>query len=147
MRKMLITLCFLFLLGTSMNAQQDLKTYPVFQGEVVPGKMMVVTEVRGGSMATYKLDYYKGVSFQVGEELAAKVASLVEADAAATDDRETEKTGSLLTYALLQPKSEGRNNRYLCYQARPVDGQWKITILYLEGPATLEDLRKMFAKQ
>jgi hypothetical protein len=48
MRKMLITLCFLFLLGTSMNAQQDLKTYPVFQGEVVPGKMMVVTEVRGG---------------------------------------------------------------------------------------------------
>lgn len=147
MRKMLITLCFLFLLGTSMNAQQDLKTYPVFQGEVVPGKMMVVTEVRGGGMATYKLDYYKGVSFQVGEELAAKVASLVEADAAATDDRETEKTGSLLTYALLQPKSEGRNNRYLCYQARPVDGQWKITILYLEGPATLEDLRKMFAKQ
>ena len=144
---MLITLCFLFLLGTSMNAQQDLKTYPVFLGEVVPGKMMVVTEVRGGSMATYKLDYYKGVSFQVGEELAAKVASLVEADAAATDDRETEKTGPLLTYALLQPKSEGRNNRYLCYQARPVDGQWKITILYLEGPATLEDLRKMFAKQ
>ena len=147
MKKMLITICLLFLLTTSMNAQRDLKTYPVFQGEIVPGKMMVVTEVRGGGMATYKLDYYKGVSFQVGEELAAKVASLVEADAAATNDRETEKIGSLLTYALIQPKSKGRANRYLCYQARPVAGEWKITILYLEGPATLSDLRSMFEKQ
>lgn len=147
MKKMLITICLLFLLTSSMNAQRDLKTYPVFQGEIVPGKMMVVTEVRGGGMATYKLDYYKGVSFQVGEELAAKVASLVEADAAATNDRETEKTGSLLTYALIQPKSKGRANRYLCYQARPVAGEWKITILYLEGPATLSDLRSMFEKQ
>lgn len=147
MKKMLITICFLFLLTTSMYAQRDLKTYPVFQGEVVPGKMMVVTEVRGGGMATYKLDYYKGVSFQVGEELAAKVASLVEADAAVTNDRETEKTGSLLTYALIQPKSKGRTNRYLCYQARPVAGEWKITILYLEGSATLSDLRSMFEKQ
>ena len=38
MKRMLITLCFLFLLTTSMYAQRDLKTYPVFQGEVVPGK-------------------------------------------------------------------------------------------------------------
>ena len=56
MKKMLITLCALFLLTTTMYAQRDLKTYPVFQGEVVPGKMMVVTEVRGSGMATYKLD-------------------------------------------------------------------------------------------
>ena len=76
-----------------------------------------------------------------------KVATLVEADAAATDDCETEKTGTLLTYALIRPKSKGRVNRYLCYQARPVDGQWKMTILYLEGPATLSDLRSMFEKQ
>ena len=106
-----------------------------------------MTEVRGSSMETYKLDYYKGVSFQVDEALAARVASLVEEDAVSTDDRETEKTGSLLTYALVQPKSKGKANRYLCYQARPVGNQWKITLLYLEGPATLEDLKNMFEKQ
>ena len=146
MKKILSIICFLFLLASPVWAQHGLKTYPVFQGEVVPSSMMVVTEVRGG-VAAYKLDYYKGVTFQVDEALAAKVAALVEADAAATDDCETEKTGTLLTYALIRPKPKGRVNRYLCYQARPVDGQWKITILYLEGPATLSDLRSMFEKQ
>ena len=48
---------------------------------------------------------------------------------------------------LIQLKTKGRIHRYLCYQARPVDGQWKVTILYLEGPATLADLRGMFEKQ
>ena len=61
--------------------------------------------------------------------------------------RETEKTGDLLTYALVQPKAKGKTNRYLCYQARPVGNEWKVTLLYLEGPATLEDLKNMFEKQ
>ena len=146
MKRILTIICTLFLLAGPIRAQRGLKTYPVFQGEVVPTNMMVVTEVRGG-MAAYKLDYYKGVTSQVDEALAAKVASLVESDAAETDDCETEKTGTMLTYALIRPKSEGRINRYLCYQARPVEGQWKITVLYLEGPATLSDLRTMFEKQ
>lgn len=146
MKKKLTIICLLFLIASPIRAQHGLKTYPVFQGEVVPASMMVVTEVRGG-LTAYKLDYYKGVTFQVEQALAAKVASLVETDAAETDDCETEKTGTLLTYALIRPKSKDRVNRYLCYQARPVDGQWKITILYLEGTATLSDLRTMFEKQ
>ena len=146
MKRILTITCILFLLASPTRAQRGLRTYPVFQGEVVPTNMMVVTEVRGG-MAAYKLDYYKGVTSQVDEALAEKVASLVESDAAETDDCETEKTGTMLTYALIRPKSEGRINRYLCYQARPVEGQWKITLLYLEGPATLSDLRGMFEKQ
>ena len=147
MKKIVITLMALLLLAVSASAQRDLSCYPVFQGKVVPGKQMVVTEVRGSSMAAYKLDFYRGVSFQVGEELAGKVSALVEADAADADIRETEKTGHLLTYALVKPASKGKSNRYLCYQARPVGGEWKITLLYLEGPATLEDLRAMFEKQ
>ncbi|MBO5562523.1 MAG: hypothetical protein J5939_02260 [Bacteroidales bacterium] len=148
MKKILITYLSLLLLGSgAASAQRDLQSFPVFQGKVVPGRQMVTTEVRGASMATYQLDYYRGVSFQVGEELAGKVSALVEADAADADIRETEKTGHLLTYALVKPASKGKSNRYLCYQARPVGGEWKITLLYLEGPATLEDLRAMFEKQ
>ena len=64
-----------------------------------------------------------------------------------TPVKETEKVGDLLTYALVQPAPSGKTNRFLCYQAREADGEWKLTLLYLEGPATLEDLRKMFEKQ
>lgn len=147
MKKILTCIMALLLFASAAFAQRDLNCYPVFQGKVVPEKQMVVTEVRGSSVAAYKLDYYKGISFQVGEDLAARVASLIEEDAAAADVRETEKTGTLLTYALIQPKTKGRIHRYLCYQARPVDGQWKVTILYLEGTATLADLRGMFENQ
>ena len=146
--KRIVSLLLALLLWTgAAHAQRDMKSNPVFQGRIVPGKMMVRTEVRGGNMATYKLDYYLGVSFQVDARLAGQVASLVEADAASAEVRETEKTGNLLTYALVQAKAKGKTNRYLCYQARPVGNEWKVTLLYLEGPATLEDLKNMFEKQ
>ena len=148
MKKILTTFLFLLLLGTGIaSAQRDLKSYPVFQGKVVPEKQMVATEVRGGSMALYKLDYYRGVSFQVSGPLASQVAALVGQDAENALSHETEKTGDLLTYALIQPKSKGKAHRYLCYQAQPAGSDWKVTLLYLEGPATLEDLRNMFEKQ
>lgn len=147
MKKIIISLLFLLLLSFSALAQRDLRCYPVFQGKVVPGKQMVVTEVRGSSMATYKLDYYRGVSFQVETDLAGKVAALVWEDAADAAVKETEKVGDMLTYALVQPASTGKINSYLCYQARPIGDKWKVTLLYLEGEATLEDLRSMFDKQ
>lgn len=147
MKKILISILTSLLCSGAAFAQRDLNCYPVFQGKVVPDKLMVVTEVRGNSLATYKLDYYRGISFQVERELAEKVAESVETDAARAASAETEKVGGLLTYALIQPQASGRSNRYLCYQARPVGQHWKVTLLYLEGPATLDDLRKMFEKQ
>jgi len=147
MKKLIATLMALMMLGFSAMAQRDLNCHPVFQGKVVPGEKMVVTEVRGSRLSAYKLDYYRGVSFQVEEALAHQVASLVEADADKADVKETEKVGPLLTYALVQPTSARKTNRFLCYQARPIGDQWKVTLLYLEGTATLEDLRKMFDKQ
>jgi hypothetical protein len=139
---------FIMLLSSgALFAQRGLKCYPIFQGDVVPAKQMVLTEVRGGGMATYKLDYYRGITFTVDSELAEKVSALVEQDSSVAESCETEKTGGMLTYALIQPKVSGKIKHYLCYQARPADNQWKVTILYLEGPATLEDLQSMFAKQ
>ena len=148
MRKILTSLAALLLLAGSAFAQRGLNSNAVFRGQVVPDEKMVITEARGGSMATYKLDYYRSVSFLADAALATKVSALVEADAAASKSVETEKGGAFLTYALIQPKSSGKKNRYLCYQARPVaEGLWKVTLLYLEGSATIEDLQSMFEKQ
>jgi hypothetical protein len=147
MRKIFITLLALLLLAATASAQRGLKCNPVFMGKVVPRKQMVVTEVYGSSMAAYNLEYYRGISFQVDEALAQKVAALVEQDAKEAAVKETEKVGEFLTYALVQPNSSGRMNRYLCYQARKIGEKWKITLLYLEGVATLDDLKKMFDKQ
>ena len=129
-------------------AQKGLNCYPVFRGKVIPERQMVMTEVRGDGMATYKLDYYRSVRFHVDSLTARKVAAMVEADAVAADSAETEKTGELLSYGLIQLKPFGIMRRYLCYQARETEFKgWMITIIYLEGSATLQDLRSMFEKQ
>ena len=107
-----------------------------------------MTEVRGDGLATYKLNYYRSVRFHVDTLTARKVAALVEADALTADSAETEKTGDLLTYGLIQLKPFGVMRRYLCYQARKTEFQGRmITIIYLEGSATLQDLRSMFEKR
>ena len=137
----------LLLFSGAAFAQRGLNCYPVFRGKIVPARRMVVTEARGESMATYKLDYYHSVQFQVDEETALKVAELIQADADDAQSAETEMTGELLTYALIQPAPFSRVRRYLCYQARPAGPAWIITILYLEGSATIDDLRSMFEKQ
>ena len=144
----MICLLSLLLSTGAAFAQKGLNCYPVFQGKVIPERQMVMTEVRGDGMATYKLSYYRSVRFQVDTLTARKIAAMVEADALAVDSAETEKTGELLTYGLVQLKPLGITRRYLCYQARPTEYHgWMITIIYLEGSATLEDLRSMFEKQ
>lgn len=148
MKKIIIFLMFLLLPTGAAFAQKGLNSLPVFQGKVIPERQMVMTEVRGDGMATYKLSYYRSVRFQVDTLTARKVAALVEADALTADSAETEKTGELLTYGLVQLKPQGITRRYLCYQARPTTFHgWMITIIYLEGSATLQDLRSMFEKQ
>lgn len=147
MKKLLLFLLALLLTSGAAFAQRGLNSNAIFRGRVIPSDRMVRTEVRGSSMTTYKLDFYRSVRFRVDEKTALEVAALVKADAAAAISAETEMTGDLLTYALVQPAGRGKTHRYLCYQARPEGPAWVITILYLEGSATLADLRSMFDKQ
>ena len=147
MKKLLLFLLALLLTSGAAFAQRGLNSNAIFRGRVIPSERMVRTEVRGSSMTTYKLDFYRSVRFQVDKKTALEVAALVKADAEAAISAETEMTGDLLTYALVQPAGRGKAHRYLCYQARPEGPAWVITILYLEGSATLADLRSMFDKQ
>ena len=147
MKKLIICILSMLMFSGAAMAQRGLNCFPVFRGKVVPSNRMIVTEARGESMATYKLDYYHSVQFQAGEDIAKKVAELIMADAADAQSSQTEMTGDLLTYALIQPTPFARVRRYLCYQARPAGPAWVITILYLEGSATLNDLYSMFEKQ
>lgn len=147
MKKLLLFLLALLLTSGAAFAQRGLNSNAIFRGRVIPSERMVRTEVRGSSMTTYKLDFYRSVRFQVDKKTALEVAALVKADAEAAVSAETEMTGDLLTYALVQPAGQGKTHRYLCYQARPEGPAWVITILYLEGSATLADLRSMFDKQ
>ena len=147
MKKIILILSAILLLGSQAFAQKDLRSWGIFQGKVVPEREMVKTEVRGGSITAYKLAYYLGVSCTIDLAQASQLSARVEDDAKDALTSELERTGDLLTYALIEPKSKGKYHRYLCWQARPDGDKWKVTLLYLEGQATVEELKNMFEKQ
>ena len=147
MKKIVFCFAIILLTGGMAFGQRGLSCYPVFRGKVAPAERMVTTEVRGGGMAAYKLDYYRGVTFEGDTTLVRKVASLVSVDADGAKSCQTEHAGDILVYALIQLEPEKKVNRYLCYQARSSGRMWMITLIYLEGVATLEDLHSMFEKQ
>ena len=37
-----------------------------------------------------------------------------------------------------------RDNRFICYQCVSKDGKNSITLVYMHGPATLDDLKRLF---
>lgn len=147
MRKLLSIIIMILASASSAMAQTGLYSNAVFKGKIVPKRQMVVTEVRGAGMSTYRLDYYHGVQFHTDMASVNKVAALVSADILAADSAETEKVDGILTYALVRLKPYRKVRRYLCYQARLAGSSWIITVLYLEGDATPEDLRNMFETQ
>ena len=147
MKKIILLLSAILLFGGRAFAQKDLTSWDIFRGKIIPVREMVKTEVKGGGITSYKLTYYLGINASVTTEEALQLSAMVEADTEEALTSEAEKTGDLLTYALVEPKAKGKDHRYLCWQARPDGGRWKVTLLYLEGQATVEELKKMFEKQ
>lgn len=147
MKRFVAVLVLILSMSGIAGAQRGLACHPVFRGKIVPSGHMIETKVGSGSMSTYKLEYYHSVQFQADQETAAKVSGLVSADAAASESAEIDSQGGVLTYALIQLAPFKRVRRYLCYQARPLGPFWKVTIVYLEGSATIDDLRTMFDKK
>ena len=128
--KRLYTIIAILLLGTLARAQEGLFVEDLFEGRAIPYTLMKRTFISGSQLHPYKLEV------------------MVLRDAYDAPDKQTDYDGDHLTYALvcLPPMSGGRN-RYLCYQAKEIKGMWDVTVVYLRGPATMEDLNKMFNKK
>lgn len=146
--KRLFTIIAILLLGTLARAQEGLFVEDLFEGRAIPYTLMKRTFISGSQLHPYKLDTYKSLSFTVDEGKLHTVEVMVLRDAYDALDKQTDYDGDHLTYALvcLPPMSGGRN-RYLCFQAKEIKGFWDVTVVYLRGTATVEDLNLMFNKK
>lgn len=145
--KKLACLAVLILFSFSAFAQRGLNCNAVFRGKVVPSNRMIETEVRGESVSTYKLSYFHSIKVQVDEVTATKIAGIIELDVDNAVSAETEYDGDRLIYAMVELQPFRRVNRYLCYQLKQTAGAEAITIIYLEGSASLNELHHMFEKR
>ena len=148
-------LLFLTLLGITLcaTAQEGLHINEVFEGKLIGKEEMRESFVKGESLAPYKLDVLHTVKFAAnsGERAKADALFIKDMDGRISDDEsnmEYESRDGFIYYAIVQLTDNKKSrHRYICYQCRENSGHFDITLAYMEGKASLADLRKTFKKK
>lgn len=152
MKNLFISL-IIFAFALPLSAQDELEINKIFKGEIVSETAMKESLVKGENLAPYKLRVLHTAKFTVGNSRRNEVEALFEEDMKGrlSDDDENlelEYRDGHLYYAIVQlPDSKKGLHRYICYQCRQTMGGNGITLVYMEGKASLADLRKTFKKK
>ena len=142
--KRILILTALLLTAWTASAQGDLNVGTVFDGKVVPAKAMKETFIRSSQLDPFNLEQYHSVSFTGDDQVLAEVSRRVLADAENATEQEIHMNEGKLVYAILTFEGANRNNRFICYQCVSKNGSNSITLVYMHGPATLDDLKRLF---
>ena len=169
---LIVALCLLSFLPA--RAQEGLQIDSLFR-EMSGGQDVAESIVTGSELRPYRLKYFRSISFKANAKMIARIARLIEADAVnGAEDTKIDYVGGQLNYAILRIPSKGtRENVYVCFQAKKITdevitfggptgvvtgyvldekakGPFKkayVTVVYLRGKATMDDLNYMFKKR
>jgi hypothetical protein len=140
-------------ISLSTSAQRGLQINEVFEGKVIAKQYMQESLIKGDNVAPYKLRLLHTVKFLANNSQRAKADALFNIDMReriSDDDSnmEMETRDGFLYYAIVQlTDNEKGSHRYICYQCRPKSTKFDITMVYMEGEASLADLRKTFKRK
>jgi len=153
MKRTLFILSMLIGICLSTSAQRGLQIDEVFEGKVIAKQYMQESLIKGDNVAPYKLRLLHTVKFLANNSQRAKADALFNIDMKeriSDDDSnmEMETRDGFLYYAIVQLTDNDKgSHRYICYQCRPKSTKFDITMVYMEGEASLADLRKTFKRK
>ena len=146
-------MCMLLSITSYVTAQEGLQINEVFEGKILDKEEMRESLIKGETLEPYKLDMLHTIKFSANSKERAKVNALFirdMEDRISNDDSnmEYESHDGYIYYAIVQitDNKKGRH-RYICYQCRDKSDYYDITLAYMEGKASLADLRKTFKKK
>lgn len=165
MRHLYIILASLILSVLPMKAQKNLHVNEVFDGDIIKKTYMVENLIKGESLESYKLTFFRSIKFKATAEERAKIEKLVSEDIKNSLDLEMERQGGEKSdnqasplsppyrYVMMTLPPDGKfdpnspNRWYLCYQCTPFKtNEFAITLVFMKGHATVKELRKTFKK-
>jgi len=128
--------------------QEGLMVNQAFQGGI-SGKDKSETRISGKRLKPYKLSLYRYCKADVSEVDLERMTGWILKDAEPASDKETRYQDEKLVYALIRLEDPEVGNKYICFQVKSknnLDNTYGVTLVYLEGKATLEDLEEIFNK-
>ncbi len=153
MKRLLIILLMFAGITLCATAQEGLRINEVFEGHVVSKQLIQESLVKGDNLAPYNLKVLHTAKCTANAKERITIEQLFAEDMKgriSDDDSnlEMESRDGHLYYAIVQLKNNARGtHRYICYQCRDRSSHYDITLVYMEGKASLADLRKTFKKK
>ena len=147
MMKRLLLLIYICLSAVSCAlAQQQLHVGKYFGQNTSIADRPSTTEiiVSGTEVKKYGLKYYHSLTFEATATEIDDVSRLVEKDLATATGKQLRRLGGRIVVAFCQVGTKNGIHQYLLFknaQPQKQDGA-KLTIIYMEGPASAEKLRK-----
>lgn len=137
----------IFITALPMNATGRPRSLQFLDGYYDNDPNASVTMVKGKSLKDYSLEEYRGLTLVYTPEECEKIEEAVKADSNTATDKETSYRKGKLYYAFLTlPKSKEGNNRYLFYLNQTLAKGDKIILIYMEGKAPPEKIKKLIKK-
>ena len=139
---LLLTLSF----ATSIHAQTALErmaVHEVFSGKVADTRFLSETHVEGEQLAKYHLTIFRSVQCNTTAKGFMQVERLLTHDEQNATEKEVQRTNQRTQFALFRYAQKDGTNHYIIYQRRsPTD----FVCVYLEGTASIQQLKKTFCK-
>lgn len=146
--KRLETILIILVLATlPALAQEDLKIGKLFDNEYINEYKATEVVVQGKELKPYNLTLFHSVTFDNVKTSSEKIEEWIETDSREAYDKEVGRIKGKLYYGFFcLPPHKGKN-RYLFYRNAALQSDSKdqsLTVVYMEGYTTLEQLKKMF---
>lgn len=146
MKRFLLMASLVLLAILPARAQTDLRIGALFDKSVpIPGYEESL--VKGARLKDYNLSAFRSIRFPSDRTLQDCIASWIREDAKDATYTDIQEGNGTLTYALLQFDGDKSKKRYVGYQLRHKDGKEYITVVYMEGKASVKDLHSFFKKR
>lgn len=150
MRRLLFLITSLVLFATSAAAQSGLHINDFFDGRYK--KRTDATEVllKGRQIRDYGLTLFRSITLPGNTPEALTIERQVRADAAGAVDKEAGMKGGRLYYGFYSLKpTAGNLNRYIFYRNNALQAGAKptLTLIYMEGTADIDQLRRTFGNK
>ena len=145
----LLTLLCVLMLCIPLYAQQGLKIAPLFNGQYRYMKGTTEVLLKGRKLAPYKLKLFRSITVGTEHVNLVQVERMVKSDATTAIDKEISSKQGHLYYAFYQWRPLGSTRRYLFYKNNALNAKGHnntFTLIYMEGTATLDELKRNFAK-
>lgn len=144
MKRLLTTLIVALAATTAAYSQKGLHIASIFDGEYRKKTNVTEVEIKGMRLIKYDLTLFRSITVANDPAIAAKIESLVKADGKSATDRETGIKGGRLYYAIYSFRKSDGSYRYILFRNNLLIKGKETTIVYMEGDATLPELKKMF---